>query len=395
MLNVISWELFVYKFQSISFNIYFLKLNSYRVNTIQNNTDALNAVISIEIKKEDYLPAVDKALDKAKNNAVIKGFRKGFVPIGVVKKMYGNSILLEELNKKVSEALNKHIEENKIDMLGRPLPLPSQDKPFDINNPSDFTFQYEIGLAPIVDVAIGKSTKVAKSIITIDDTTLDEELDKICVRYGKVTNEEEVKAGAEPITEKATLNQELFDQIYGPGAVNSIEEFREKVRTELEGFSVSSTNNQFKENIYNTLMENTKIDLPDAFLKRFIKSSNEKPISDEQIEIEYPAFVKGLKWNLITGKIAKDNDIKIEMADIKKFSKNALRQQLMMYNPTGQGLPEETMDQLNDSMMSKEEHVKKSYDGAMEQKLFTFIENQISIDEQPISFADFFDKKEN
>lgn len=362
------------------------------MNSTQTNSDALNAVISIEIKKEDYLPAVEKALTTAKNNAVIKGFRKGFVPLGVVKKMYGNSILLEELNKKVTESLNKHIEENKIDMLGRPLPLPNENIQLDINNPSDYTFQYEIGLAPNVEVAINKSTKVPKSVITIDDKTLNEELDKICVRYGKVTNEEEVKEGKEPITEKAEINQELFDQIYGPGAVNSEEEFREKIRNELNGFSVTSTNNQFRENIYNTLMENTKIDLPDAFLKKFIKSSNEKPISDETIEAEYPAFVKGLKWNLITGKIAKDNDFKIEMNDIKEFSKNALRQQLMIYNPTGQGLPEETLDQLNNSMMSKEEHVKKSYDGALEQKLFTFIENQITIDEQPISFGDFFDK---
>ncbi|MBK6273224.1 MAG: hypothetical protein IPF58_00350 [Saprospirales bacterium] len=363
------------------------------MNSTLTNTDALNAIISIEISKEDYLPAVEKALTTAKNNAVIKGFRKGFVPIGVVKKMYGNSILLDELNKKVSEALNKHIEEHKIDMLGRPLPLPNENIQLDINNPIDYTFQYEIGLAPTVDVAINKSTKVTKNLITIDDKTLDEELEKVCVRYGKVTNEEEVKEGKEPITEKASLNQELFDQIYGPGVVNSVEEFREKVRTELEGFSVSSTNNQFKENIYNTLMENTKIELPDAFLKKFIKSSNEKPISDEQIEIEYPSFVSGLKWNLITGKIAKDNDFKIEMADIKEFSKNALRQQLMMYNPTGQGLPEETLDQLNNSMMSKEEHVKKSYDGALEQKLFTFIESQIMIDEKSVAFADFFDKK--
>jgi trigger factor len=190
------------------------------------------------------------------------------------------------------------------------------------------------------------------------------------------------------------LNQELFDKIYGPGAVNSLDEFKEKMRNELEGYAVSSANNKYKEAIYNHLMENTEIQLPDAFLKKFIKSSNEKPISDEQIEQEYPAFVKGLKWNIITSNIAKDNEIKIEMEDIKEFSKNALRQQLMMYNPTGQGLPEETIDQLNNSMMAKEEHVKKSYDGALEQKLFAFIEDQITAEEKTVSFADFFDKKE-
>ncbi len=120
------------------------------MNISQNNIDDLNAVISIELKKEDYLPNVEKALNTAKKNAVIKGFRKGFVPIGVIKKMYGNSVLLDELNKSVSEALNKHIEESKLSMLGRPLPKPSSSLEFDINNPSDFTFEYEIGLAPDV-----------------------------------------------------------------------------------------------------------------------------------------------------------------------------------------------------------------------------------------------------
>jgi trigger factor len=455
------------------------------VKITQINSDALNAIISIEILKADYLPKVEKALATAKNNAVIKGFRKGFVPLGVIKKMYGNSILLDELNKLVSESLNNHIESNKVEILGRPLPIADPNIDLNINNPLDFTFKYEIGLAPNVAVnSLNKKTVIAKDVIKLDDASLEVELDKLAGRYGNVTNPENVMLEEKDIVtaelveidgkkekengvthtavfnmddildqkiktkflklkvgdainiqpydifdntnefvtksilglkdgkpenlsdifkatitkisrvEKATLNQELFDKIYGPGAVNSLDEFKEKMRNELEGYAVSSANNKYKEAIYNHLMENTEIQLPDAFLKKFIKSSNEKPISDEQIEQEYPAFVKGLKWNIITSNIAKDNEIKIEMEDIKEFSKNALRQQLMMYNPTGQGLPEETIDQLNNSMMAKEEHVKKSYDGALEQKLFAFIEDQITAEEKTVSFADFFDKKE-
>jgi trigger factor len=92
----------------------------------------------------------------------------------------------------------------------------------------------------------------------------------------------------------------LFDKIYGPGIVNSLEEFREKVRKELQDFADKSAANKFKDDIYLALMEKTDVKLPDAFLKKFIKASNEKPISDEQIEQEYPQFEKGLKWNLIT-----------------------------------------------------------------------------------------------
>ena len=138
------------------------------MNISRKNTDDLNAVISIELKKEDYLPQVEKAITQAKNTVAIKGFRKGHVPGSLIKKMYGNSILLEELNKSVAEALNKHIEGEKLNMLGRPLPIASENMEFDINNPADFIFEYEIGLAPEVKVdALGKKTKITKNVITI------------------------------------------------------------------------------------------------------------------------------------------------------------------------------------------------------------------------------------
>lgn len=360
------------------------------MNISQNNIDDLNAVISIELKKEDYLPQVEKAITNAKNNATIKGFRKGHVPGSLIKKMYGNSILLDELNKSVSEALNKHIEDEKLNMLGRPLPKPSENIEFDINNPSDFTFEYEVGLAPEVKVSLNKKTSVSKNVITIDDKTLNDELEKLRERYGKILNPERAE-GEKPEYEKAALDQELFDKVYGPGIVNSEEEFREKVRKELQDFADKSSENKLKDDIYLKLMDKTDIKFPDAFLKKFIKASNEKPIDDEQIEQEYPQFEKGLKWNLITNAIAKDNDLKVEFEDVKNFSKAQLRAQFMMY---GGGISDEMIETFNDNMMAKEDHVKKSYDGALEQKLFTFIESQIKIEEKSVSFDEFFNKNE-
>lgn len=362
------------------------------MNISRNNIDDLNAVISIELKKEDYLPKVEKAIANAKNNAAIKGFRKGHVPSALIKKMYGNSILLDELNKSVSEALNKHIEDEKLNMLGRPLPKASQNLEFDINNPADFTFEYEIGLAPEVKVSsLSKDTKVAKNVIAIDDKTLNDELDKLRERYGKLLNPER-KEDEKPEYEKAELNQELFDKVYGPGIVTTEEEFREKVRKELQDFADKSAENKFKEDIYLTLMDKTDIKFPDTFLKKFIKASNEKPIDDEQIESEYPQFEKGLKWNLITNAIARDNNIRVEFEDVTNFSKEQLRAQFMMY---GGGLTDEMIDSFNDNMMAKEDHVKKSYDGALEQKLFTFIESQITVEDKSATFDEFFNKKEN
>ncbi len=359
------------------------------MNISQKNIDDLNAIISIELKKEEYLPKVEKGISAAKNNATIKGFRKGHVPSAIIKKMYGNSILLDELNKTVSEALNSHIETEKLEILGRPLPVPS-DMVVDIQNPIDFTFEYEIGLAPKVSVdALNNKTTIEKSVVVIDDKTLDSEVDKLSERYGNILNPDRAE-GEKPEFEKAELNQELFDKIYGPGSVTSVDEFKEKVRKELQDFADKSAENKVKEDIYNTLLEKTAIQLPAAFLKKFIKATNEKPIDDEQIEKEYPQFEKGLKWNLITNAIAKDNEIKVEFEDVKNFSKEQIKAQFMMY---GGGITDEMINSFNDSMLAKEEHVKKSYEGAMEQKLFTFIESQLNISEKSVSFDDLFNKK--
>lgn len=107
-----------------------------------------------------------------------------------VEKMYGNSILLDELNKTVSESLDKHIQDSQLNLLGRPLPKPSESINIDINNPSDFTFEFEIGLAPQVKVtALNKKTKINKNSIAIDDKTLNEELDKLRERHGNLLDD--------------------------------------------------------------------------------------------------------------------------------------------------------------------------------------------------------------
>lgn len=93
-----------------------------------------------------------------------------------------------------------------------------------------------------------------------------------------------------------------------------------------------------------------------------------------------------MKWNLITSTIAKDNAIKVEFEDVKNFSKDQLRAQFMMY---GGGITDEMIETFNDNMMAKEDHVKKSYDGALEQKLFTFIESQINVEEKSATFDEF------
>lgn len=450
------------------------------MNITRKDVDALNATLQINLVQEDYLPQVNKALKGLSKNVSMKGFRTGKVPMGMVKKMYGTSVLVDELNKIVNDAINNYIEENKVEILGRPLPT-TNDIDFDINKTEEYEFAFDLGLSPQFDIpALEAKTVVKAPKVVINDEQLDTELEKLRDRYGNMTfpeegieetdilqvkfveldNDENPKEGGvetsgpinlEIITnktlksqlmkekvggvvvaknlfnsidrereqiikhvlgleeepedlgrvfeltierisrmERAEMNQEFFDKIFGPGNVTTEDEAKDKLREDLSTYASQNENGKLNQNIYELLLEETPIELPDEFLKRWIKTTNEKPISDEDLEKEYPDFAKNLRWSLIVNKLTKDNDIKAEFDEISEHSKEGLRQQLMQFSPGGGGFTDEDLESLNASMLQQEEHMKRSFDAVMEEKLFSFIKQQITVEEEEVSFEDFF-----
>ncbi|MCO5233441.1 MAG: trigger factor [Chitinophagales bacterium] len=450
------------------------------MNITRKDSDALNAILSVNLTKEDYLPKVEQALNKLKKNVSLKGFRPGMVPAALVKKMYGTGVLVDELNKIVNDTVNNYIQDNKVEILGRPLPVPT-DIQFDINQLEDYTLEFELGVSPeFVISTLNSNTTIKAPKVNITDDLLDKELDNLRSKYGKmsfpedniqekdilqvkfveladnqeakeggveasgpinleIVNEEALKATllegkvgtvaatsdlfsalnrekaqvikhvlgleSEPegmssafeLTierisrmEKSDLNQEFFDKVFGPEQVKSEKEAKEKLRSELSAYVSQSENGKLNERIFTYLLDNTEISLPDAFLKKWIMASNEKPLSEEELEAEYPAFARNLKWSLIVNKISKDNDLKGDFEEVKEYSKEALRQQLRQYSPTGEGFSDDDLEMLNNSMLAKEDHVKKSFDAVMEQKLFTVIKQQLTIEDEVVSFEDFF-----
>lgn len=220
--------------------------------------------------------------------------------------------------------------------------------------------------------------QIITNILGIKDNTSEELPEKFQFTITKITR-----------LKQSAIDQTLFDKVYGEGNVTSEEDFRNKIRTEIENYTNQIGQNSAKENIYKQLVENTTIELPVEFLKKFIKISNEKPVTDEQIEAEYPSFEKGLKWNLITSKIAKDNDINVDMEDVKAFSKEQVKKQFAMY---GGSIDDATIDMLNENMLKKEEHVRKSFDAALEQKLFGFIQSKVNISEEVVTFEEYINQ---
>lgn len=192
--------------------------------------------------------------------------------------------------------------------------------------------------------------------------------------------------------QKAELTQDFYDKVFGPGRVSNEEEAKARLKEELAAYFTKSGEDKLRGDIVELLLTSTEIPLPDDFLKRWIKSSNDKPITEEDLEKEYPAFARNLRWTLITNKIGRDNALQADMEEVKAFSREEMRKQLAMYNPGGQPVEDEYLDMLNNSMLSKEEHVKKSYEGAMEQKLFTFIKSQLSVVQKTVSLDEFLER---
>ncbi len=156
----------------------------------QENIDELNAVVKIKIGPEDYKEQYEKSLKKYRSQLNLPGFRNGKVPIGVIKKKYGPSVLAEEINKVLSSSLQSHIRENKLEVLGNPLPKENEAEQYDWHNPSDFEFSYEIGLAPNFEIKLSKREKHKYVKLKVDDELIDKQVEDFARRYGKLTQGE-------------------------------------------------------------------------------------------------------------------------------------------------------------------------------------------------------------
>lgn len=153
------------------------------MNVSQQNTDNLNAVINIEITKADYEGNVDKSLRSYRQKATIPGFRKGMVPLSMIKKMFGKSVMVEEINKLVSDQLMNYIRENKLNILGEPLSSETQ-QPIDFDTQSDFIFAFDIALAPEINIPLTKEDCVDYYELKVDDEMVQKQVEALTSRYG-------------------------------------------------------------------------------------------------------------------------------------------------------------------------------------------------------------------
>ena len=162
------------------------------MNITKENVDALNAVVKVDIVAEDYQTKVTEVLQDYRKKANIPGFRKGHVPMGMVKKQYGKSIMIDEVNKLLQESLNKFLTEEKLDILGNPIPRVQEDFSWDTET---FSFEFELGLAPEFTVDLSAKKKITQYNIVADDALIDKEVENLQSRYGKMNTLDAVTEG--------------------------------------------------------------------------------------------------------------------------------------------------------------------------------------------------------
>ena len=165
-----------------------------KMNVTRKDVDALNAVITVDINQEDVAPKVAQVLNDYRKRADIPGFRKGNVPMGVIKKQYGQAVMVDEVNKMLQSSLNDFLNEEKISILGNPLPVPVDNIDW---NAASFSFDFELGLTPNVEVVLPNRKAVTRYEIQADEKFVNEQLERLQKQYGAIVPTDDVTSDTE------------------------------------------------------------------------------------------------------------------------------------------------------------------------------------------------------
>ena len=445
------------------------------MNITRENIDDVNAVIKVLIEKADYEKTVADTLKEYRQKASIPGFRPGKVPAGLIKRRFGKSVLIDEVNKLLSQNLSKYLVEEKLNILGEPLPNEEQQKTIDWDNDENFEFSFDIALAPEVKVTLDKRNKYDYYKIAVSDKMVDEQVEMATNQLGENVpddevkedstvrgdfvqldeNGEEVPEGIQPkgvllavdkmkdeeiknsfigkkkddvlvfdpvkafdnrhevghmlnisheeadelnsefrftITEilkfeKAELNEEFYKKIYGEETeVKTEEDFRNKIKEEIAANLVQSSDHKFALDTRDTLVEKTEMELPEAFLKRWLLATN-KELTEEQLDNDFGSFIKDLQWQLIKDSIVKENELKVTPEETEDFAKQLARAQ---YNQYGiYDIPEEQIESFAKMIMEKPEESDRIYRKLYEDKVIDVVKDKVTLQEKEVSQEEF------
>lgn len=439
------------------------------MNISLEKNGSVSAVITINIEKADYEERVAKAIKALVRKVSMPGFRPGKVPVGLVKKMYGTSVKAEEINKMLGESLYNYIQENKLEVLGEPLPV-QNEQPIDMEKDENMSFGFEVALSPEFEVSLSADDTIDYYDIAVSDEMVDNKVKEIAARNGHtqdVDNFEGRDIMRGSLTESAEgglsidtvslmpeyfqsadqkalfqgakkgdvitfnpaaayegrdaelaallkvekddvpnhkgdftfqineisryvpaeLNQELFDKELGEGVVSSEEEFRAKLRSNLETMHVADSDYKFLVDLRKYLEDKVgTLTFANDILRRVMEANNTKK-EENFVEENFEKSLVELKWHLIKEKLVAAYSIKVEDKDVKAMALQATRFQFAQYGINN--IPDEYLENYAAEMLKKKEQVSQLVDRCIENKITEAAKAAVTLNHKSVSREDF------
>ena len=446
------------------------------MNVSMQNVDQVSALLTVNIEKADYQERVEKVLKKYRQQANIPGFRKGMVPMSLIKKQFGKAVMAEEVDKLMQEKVNEYIRENKVNMLGMPLPNEEKMQTIDFDTQENFEFVFDIALAPEFKAEVTEQDTLDYYTIAVSDEMVNSQVDMYAQRAAKYEKVEEyqdrdmvkgliaeldengntkeggiqvegavmmpsymkndeqkaifanakvndvlvfnpnaafegneaelsslLKIAREEVAEMksnfsyqveeitravpAAVDQALFDQVFGEGAVTSEEEFRGKIKAGIAAQFEADSNYKFLLDARTYLMNKVgKLQFPDALLKKIMLLNNED-MGESFVVENYEKSLEELTWHLSKEQLVEAFEIKVEQADILEIAKENTRMQFAQYGMMS--LPEEMLENYAKEMLKKKENVEGLVNRAVESKLAAALKGKATLNNKEVSMEEF------
>ena len=446
------------------------------MNVSMQNVDKVSALLTVNIEKADYQEKVEKLLKKYRQQVNMPGFRKGMVPMSLIKKQFGKSAMAEEVDKLMQDAVNNYIRENKVNMLGMPLPNDEKMQTIDFDTQENFEFVFDIALAPEFKAEVSEQDAIDFYTITVSDEMVNSQVDMYAQRAAKYEKVEEyadrdmvkgllaeldengntkeggiqvegavmmpsymkndeqkaifatakvndvlvfnpnaafegneaelsslLKIKREEVAEMksnfsfqveeitravpAALDQALFDQVFGEGAVSSEEEFRGKIKEGIAAQFMADSNYKFLLDARAYLMNKVgKLEYPDALLKKIMLLNNEDK-GESFVEENYEKSLEELTWHLIKEQLVEAFGIKVEQEDLLAIAKENTRMQFAQYGMMS--VPEEMLENYAKEMLKKKESVEGLVNRAVESKLAAALKEKATLNNKEVSMEEF------
>ncbi|QIG89614.1 trigger factor [Chryseobacterium sp. POL2] len=441
------------------------------MNVTAQNHDEVSALLTVTLDKSDYKEKVEKTLINYAKNAQVPGFRKGKVPLSMVKRQYEAGIAFEEINKQVSEALNNYVNDNKLRLVGQPVPQPMNE--FDYNA-DQLSVGFEIGYEPeftidlskyeaphfqveasdkeintsvenmqkrfaerIAQDKIGKDSYVALEVKQVVEegaegehnhapkqVTASKETKEAYTLVKSLKKDESVKVSKEDLIAKedlakelgiskdeaenmhhnevevtvkdiygldlAELNQDMFDKVYGKDEIKSEEELRERVKKELDEYFQQNADVYFVNKVLEQITEKEEIQLPEAFLVKWLMFSNQNIQSEEQAKEILENEKSQIKYQILEGKLMTQNEINLEYNDILAQAEQLVRNQLAIYGI--HHLSDEEIQKYAVEMLKDENQIRQISSEVAMAKLKDAILDKASKKETKISHDEFLEE---